>query len=658
MVLKLHAACAAALFALTACDSQPELNLEGSGVGAQAKGEATTCDSSQHESASIEGVYTFDLDCALGYLASAGCDFTLDPDGDGRPIHSSVIEDLHNDAENCQAGIACSGCGDSDSLATTTTCTELAASSYFTEGAWADLQVACPASDSDEPAACTLEGVAFDGDELACAAQLFAGMSCEECTDLFDSRVCEDAINDPTACSMGSACTGCDDGDSRDNGVDCEEIAAYSYFGPSAAAALLDWVQGNPCDSACEPSCDSRDCGDDGCGGSCGSCDDVSTCDTSGMCQSEGGSIEGVYFDATELACAAWFFENMSCDECRELLDSRICEDAINTAATCQAGRACTGCSDTDSRADGVDADEIAAYSYFGAAAATDLLAFVQADGSCGAPDLVVEGVPMSTDDATAVLAVANGATLTELDESAGLDARAAANIVSARPVADIDVLAAVSYVGSSALELMLDYSAIWEPAEEEEEEEEEPVEEEEESCSLGVATSTDADATDLSRLLEIATTMDGPYAEVIAMQASGCTAWTSDTAAVDTMTIAIWDASFWWSWGEVPSSYLDISGPTAGYATFSSQLSQASNAIDDYTTDGHWDPGTHSEGAALLARRDELIAGLLAEAVADPSDFVEIDIAIDMSECSQQATAIIQLSTGAVLILHENSHC
>ena len=658
MTHHLRAALAAlALLVLPACD-QPSIDQHGSGVEAGAKTtDASTCDSSQHESTSIDGVYTFDLACALDYLTRAGCDFTLDPDGDGRPIHSSTIEDLQNDAISCQAGLVCSGCGDSDSLASITTCTQLASASFFTEAAWSDMQMACPASDPAEPAACTLEGVAFDSDELACAAQLFAGMSCDECRDIFDSRICEDAINDPDACTVGSACTGCDDGDSRDNGVDCDEIAAYSYFGPSAAATLLAWVQDNPCETACEPVCDGRGCGDDGCGGSCGSCATSETCDTSGLCQAEGASLEGVYFDATELACATWFFENMSCDECRELLDSRVCEDAINSADTCMAGRACTGCTDTDTRSDGVDATEIAAYSYFGASAATDLLAFVQADGSCGEPDLVVEGVPMSVDEASAVLVVANGASQDDLDDAAGLDARAAANIVTARPIADIDALAAVSYVGSSALELLLDYSAVWEPTEEEEpvEEEEEPVEE---TCSLTVVSSSDADATDLSRLLEISTMMDGPYAEVIAMQASGCSAWTDDSVAIEAMTIAIWDASFWWSWGEVPSSYLDITGPSAGYATFSSQLSQASNAIDDYTTDGHWDPTTHTEGAALLARRDAIIAGLLAEAVADPSDFVELDIEVDMSECSQQATGLIQLSTGAVLILHENSHC
>jgi len=170
--------------------------------------------------------------------------------------------------------------------------------------------------------------------------------------------------------------------------------------------------------------------------------------------------------------------------------------------------------------------------------------------------------------------------------------------------------------------------------------------------------TGSDQDATDFSRLLEIATTMDAPFAEIIVLQASGCTGWTTDSAAVEAMNEAIFEASFWWSWGEVPDSYLELVGPTAAYATFSRQLSQASTAIDEYTADGHWDPSTDSEGASLLERREEIMEGLLEEAVADPTNFVEMDIFVNMSECSQQATALIDLSTGELLILHENPGC
>jgi len=107
---------------LTCCD-QSAPSAPAAGVTADAKDAATstdtgTCDSSRHESSSLDGVYTFDLDCALTYLAEAGCDFSLDPDGDGRALHSSIIEDLQNDSAACQSGLLCSGCADSDSVAT------------------------------------------------------------------------------------------------------------------------------------------------------------------------------------------------------------------------------------------------------------------------------------------------------------------------------------------------------------------------------------------------------------------------------------------------------------------------------------------------------------------------------------------------------------
>jgi len=39
-------------------------------------------------------------------------------------------------------------------------------------------------------------------------------------------------------------------------------------------------------DFLCAPACEGRDCGDDGCGGSCGDCDPYSTCDAQGRCVS------------------------------------------------------------------------------------------------------------------------------------------------------------------------------------------------------------------------------------------------------------------------------------------------------------------------------------------------------------------------------------
>ncbi len=655
--------------ALLACNSgepPPTAQLPAGPVGAKDATEtaasatdAGTCDSSRHESSSLEGVYTFDLACALTWLADAGCDFGLDPDANGSALSSSIIEDLQNDSANCQSGTRCSGCTDSDSIDTITSCEELAGISYFTENAWSDLQAACPSEsgisceggswssggdsvaldaeqecmvleianwatrgqltevelytgtfspsvgltatqatavtqrattvtyireydsidtllaqpdlgidalthlrdyissweangrmgdselsaedrlmlfvNSDEVVAdeldyieylssesaaaivaarpmdayadlvtavggtvhwvepggslydyaqewyatsvgsedlegtgCTIEGVAYSYAEMTTATNFFTSMTCEQCTDLLDSRICEDAINDASTCQSGSACTGCTDGDGRDNGVDCDEIAAYSYFGPSAAETLLAWAQDNPGgEASCTPDCTDKTCGEDGCGGSCGSCGTDATCDTSGQCSGDACTIEGVVFEGDDMDCALWFFEQMSCDQCRDVFDSRICEDAINDASSCQAGSTCTGCTDADDRSDGVECDEIAAYSYFGSSAASALLEFVQADGSCGEPELVVEGIPLDDDQASGILEVANGASETQLDDEAGLDSRAATNIVAERPFTDVSTLAEVSYVGATVIQALLDYSTTWVPEDE-----------------------------------------------------------------------------------------------------------------------------------------------------------------------------------------------
>ena len=428
------------------------------------------CDSTIHETSQLNGTYTFDLACGIAYIQAAGCDFGLDADGNGAVISSSVIEDMFNDAITCVRGNSCSGCGDADTIDTVQTCTEFAGFSYFTSNAWSDLQAACPAvgggpdeEPEEEATSCTIDGLEFPAAEMACAVEFFATMDCDSCRAVLDSRTCEDAINDPAVCQVGNSCTGCEDGDARGNGVDCAEIESYSYFGPAAAQDLYEHVQANPCDGECTPSCDGRACGDDGCGGECGTCAEGQTCDQDGQCAG-GCTIEGIVFSQDDLDCAEEFFATMDCERCREVFDSRVCEDAINDADACQAGLICTGCTDSDTRADGVDCEEIAAYSYFGTSAAEDLLAFVQSDITCGDPGHVVDGVAFTEDEAEAVLEVANNASEAQLDDEAGLNSRAASNIVAARPIATIEELGAVSYVGANALQALLTYALTWVP--------------------------------------------------------------------------------------------------------------------------------------------------------------------------------------------------
>ena len=67
---------------------------------------------------------------------------------------------------------------------------------------------------------------------------------------------------------------------------------AFDYAGcgipfegePSAGFVTCD----HPCDT-CTPRCSVRECGSDGCGGSCGTCDASKTCNAAGHCVASGG---------------------------------------------------------------------------------------------------------------------------------------------------------------------------------------------------------------------------------------------------------------------------------------------------------------------------------------------------------------------------------
>jgi V8-like Glu-specific endopeptidase len=69
-----------------------------------------------------------------------------------------------------------------------------------------------------------------------------------------------------------------------------------------------------------------------------------------------------------------------------------------------------------------------------------------------------VEGVTFDATQAAAVLNLVNTAPFSTLDVDVGLDSRAASNIVAARPLESLQALGAVSYVGTSALTLLLNH--------------------------------------------------------------------------------------------------------------------------------------------------------------------------------------------------------
>jgi hypothetical protein len=150
-------------------------------------------------------------------------------------------------------------------------------------------------------------------------------------------------------------------------------------------------------------------------------------------------------------------------DATRATLDDEVALDsraATNIAAHVRGADGALGTADDDLLGSIYELDAVA---WVGNATIDKILAYVTAIG--GIPSLVVEGVALTEQEADEILAVANLATLEELDADAALDARAATNIVAARPLADLAALAAVSYVGRVAIEHLRDFGATWTPA-------------------------------------------------------------------------------------------------------------------------------------------------------------------------------------------------
>ena len=119
-------------------------------------------------------------------------------------------------------------------------------------------------------------------------------------------------------------------------------------------ADILDVDAGKPADlqrgevdipgDVCLPNCDGKECGDDGCGGSCGECDDGNICtgveNCIGSLCSEGDSLVCEDDDqCTEDSCdpdAGCIFTNTesACDDGDECTKGDLCQDGVCTGAS------------------------------------------------------------------------------------------------------------------------------------------------------------------------------------------------------------------------------------------------------------------------------------------------------------------------------------
>ena len=75
--------------------------------------------------------------------------------------------------------------------------------------------------------------------------------------------------------------------------------------GPNARAMFRRWAELGAPRSPCTPSCEGRECGDDGCGGSCGVCEE-GTCNEAGICvddEPEAVRVQLVFDQVISLRC-------------------------------------------------------------------------------------------------------------------------------------------------------------------------------------------------------------------------------------------------------------------------------------------------------------------------------------------------------------------
>lgn len=99
--------------------------------------------------------------------------------------------------------------------------------------------------------------------------------------------------------------------------------------------------------------------------------------------------------------------------------------------------------------------DEIDAVRFVGPRTIDRMVGYAAKSGWVpGAEDIlgIYDGVSFTVDQAEATLALTNGLTIDELDHDLGLHARAAESIALAQPIATVDELSRLYYVGRSAL--------------------------------------------------------------------------------------------------------------------------------------------------------------------------------------------------------------
>ncbi len=256
-----------------------------------------------------------------------------------------------------------------------------------------------------------------------------------------------------------------------------------------------------------------------------------------------------------------------------------------------------------------------------------------------------VETVVFQGWQAEAVVWGVNHASLRELDVDAGLDARAAANLVAHVPYGHVASIGTIAQVGPAALAALRGHALVWwarmkggvtTP------------------CDLSFTVIADADGDDLSSLTDAATTADYPYAEIVTLQIDPCVL--TDQAQRARLVPALASERSVIHWAVDPTAPISTTDLAADSSSYVADIAQVADAITEHAANG-WAP-TDPATQALYARLPQLVDGLTAAPRANPAAYLETVMRTDADECSEYTTALINPSNGRISIVHEFPKC
>jgi len=262
-------------------------------------------------------------------------------------------KDVCGEEKEAKDSLQCQGCGQDtcEGCCDGQSCLPHASQSDAKCGTGGTPCAACPQHHACVQGVCTCASECTTAGEKKCVGndvwictEVVANPSClkfvfsEPCINgaTCNNGACEGGCNAQTCegCCLGDGT--CMAGDSKDQCGADGKTCAY------CAGAQEECLAGS---CVCLPLCDGKECGPDGCDGSCGSCPAGSTCDGDGLCQETCGN--GVVDPGEDCE------DDVECDDGQVCLQCK-CTDLVpctpqNAAEVCEDGHQCT----TDSCVDG-----------------------------------------------------------------------------------------------------------------------------------------------------------------------------------------------------------------------------------------------------------------------------------------------------------------